>query len=133
MKEEIETEVELMFVGESEAVKALGGVLVKSISKVEVKCLPADLPSHIDVDISVMKTFEDHITIKDLKIPKGVEINLEPEVIVALVTPPRTEDELSGLDEKVEADVTKVDGVVKDSDNKTAEDEKDSKSGKDQK
>lgn len=130
MKEEIETEVELIFVGEAEAVKALGGVLVKSINKVMVKCLPANLPSHIDVDISVLKTFEDHITIKDLNVSRDVEIDLEPEVIVALVTPPRTEDELSGLDTKVEADVTKVDGVVKESDNKPVEDKKDQKQGK---
>jgi len=132
MKEEIETEVELVFIGESEAVKALGGVLVKSINKVMVKCLPANLPSHIDVDISALKTFEDHITVKELNIAKGVEVELEDEVIIALVTPPRTEDELSGLDTKVDADVTKVAGVVKESDTKPAEekDKKDQKSGK---
>jgi len=130
MKEEIETEVELMYIGESEAVKALGGVLVKSIAKVMVKCLPANLPSHIDVDISVIKNFEDHITIKDLHIAKGVTIDLEDEVIVALVTPPRTEDELSGLDTKVEADVTKIEGVVKESDNKPVEEKKDQKQSK---
>ena len=34
-------------------------------------------------------------------------------MVVALVKPPRTEDELSKLSEKVEEDVTKVEGVVK--------------------
>jgi large subunit ribosomal protein L25 len=113
MKEELETEVELVFIGESEAVKALGGVLVKSINKIVVKCLPADLPSHVDVDISALKTFEDHITIKNLSIPKNVKVELEEDVIVALVSAPRSEDELSGLDAKVDADVTKVEGVIK--------------------
>jgi len=113
MKEKIETEVELIFIGESEAVKSLGGVLVKNISHIGVKCLPADLPSHIDVDISKITNFDDHIAIKDIKIPSGIEIEIEPETVVALVTPPRTEEELSSLEEKVEADVTKVEGVVK--------------------
>jgi len=113
MKEKIETEVELVFVGESEAVKALGGILVKSISHVKVKCLPADLPSHIDVDISKITNFEEHITIKDLKISEKVEIESDPETVVALVTPPRTEEELTSLDEKVEGDVSQVEGVVK--------------------
>jgi len=113
MDEEIETEVELVFIGEAPAVKALGGVLVKNIDKVEVKCLPADLPSHIDVDISVIKTFEDHIAIKDLKISDKIKIELEPETVVALVSAPRSEEDLAELEEKVEADVTKVEGVTK--------------------
>jgi len=113
MKEKIETEVELVFVGESEAVKTLGGVLVKNVSHVKVKCLPVDLPSHIDVNISKIKNFDDHIAIKDLNISEKVEIEADPETVVALVTPPRSEEELSSLDEKVEGDVTQVEGVVK--------------------
>ncbi len=113
MDEEIETEVELVFIGEAPAVKELGGILVKSIDKVSVKCLPANLPSHIDVDISVINAFDKHITIKDLNIPAKVKIEIDPETVVALVAPQRTEAEMEALDEKVEADVTKVEGVVK--------------------
>lgn len=113
MDEEIEKAVELAYIGESPAVKALGGVLVRSLDEITVKCLPADLPSEIEVDISSLKTFEDHICIKDLKISPKVKIELEGETVVALVSPPRSEEELSGLSEKVEEDVTKVEGVVK--------------------
>jgi large subunit ribosomal protein L25 len=113
MAEKIEAGVPLEFTGESEAIKALGGILVRSIDEVEVECLPADLPSHIEVDISVIKTFDDHILIKDLKISDKVKIKLDPETVVALVTPPRSEEELSQLETKVEEDVTKVEGVVK--------------------
>jgi len=113
MAEKIEAEVHFEFIGESPAVKALGGVLVKSMDKVEVKCLPADLPSNIEVDISAIETFEDHVCVKDLKISDKVEIEIDPETVVALVTPPRSEEELSQLSEKVDADVTKVEGVVK--------------------
>jgi large subunit ribosomal protein L25 len=113
MDEEIETEVELVYVGESPAVKESGGVLVKSIVEVTVKCLPADLPSQIEVNISKLKTFEDHIAIKDLKISPKVKLDIDPETVVALVAPPRSEKELEGLSEKVEEDVTKVEGVIK--------------------
>jgi large subunit ribosomal protein L25 len=113
MDEEIETEVELEFIGESLAVRDLGGVLVRNMDEIEVKCLPGDLPSRINVDISVLNTFEDRICVKDLKIPAKVKIELEPETVVALVSAPRSEEELGKLDEKVEADVTKVEGVVK--------------------
>jgi large subunit ribosomal protein L25 len=113
MDEKIETNVELIFVGEAPAVKDLGGVLVKNISEVEVKCLPADLPAHIDVDIASLKTFEERILVKDLKVGKGVEIMQEEETVVVLVTPPRSEEELKDLEGKVEEDLTKVEGMVK--------------------
>jgi len=113
MDEQIETEVELVFIGESRVVKESGGILVKNIDKVTVKCLPADLPSHIDVDVSIIDSFEKHLTIGDLKVSDKVELDIDPETVVALVTPPRTEEELAQLEEKVDADVTKVEGVVK--------------------
>ena len=113
MDEEIETEVELVFVGESKAVKELSGILVRNMDKIGVRCLPADLPSHIDVDISKIETFEDHITVADLKVSAKVKIDADPETVVALVAPQRTEAEMEALDSKVEADVTKVEGVVK--------------------
>jgi large subunit ribosomal protein L25 len=112
MDEEIEVEVELNYVGEAPAVKELGGVLVKNMDEITVKCLPADLPSKIEVDISGLKTFTDHIAVKDLKIPSKVKVDIDPETVVALVEEPRSEEELAELSEKVEEDVTKVEGVA---------------------
>lgn len=126
MDEEIETEVELVYVGEENApaVKELGGVLVKNMDNVTVKCLPAHLPSEITVDVSKLATFEDRITVKDLNISDQVKIDLEPETVIALVSPPRSDDELSKLEEKVEMDVSKVEGVVKpDQPDETSEEE----------
>jgi large subunit ribosomal protein L25 len=113
MDEEIETEIELVFVGESKAVKETGGVLIKSLDKIKIKCLPKDLPSHIDIDISSLNTFEDCISVKDLKINPLIEIKTDLETVVASVAPPRSEEELKELEGKVEEDVTKVEGVVK--------------------
>ena len=113
MDEEIEKDVELVFVGEAPAVKELGGNLVKNMDEIKVKCLPADLPSEIKVDVSSLKTFEDHIYVKDLKVAGKVEFDVDPETVVALVEEPRSAEELESLETKVEADVTKVEGVVK--------------------
>lgn len=113
MDEKVETEVELILTGESPAVKELGGILVKSLDKIPIQCLPSDLPSHVNVDITSIATFENHIYVKDLEIPHGVELKIDPETVVVLVTPPRSEEELSQLEEKVEEDVTKVEGVIK--------------------
>lgn len=113
MDEKVEADIPLEFVGEAPAVKELGGVLLKNMDAVPVSCLPGDLPAKIEIDISVLKTFDDHVKIKDLKISDKVKILLEDEAIITGVMPPRTEEELSKLNEKVEEDVTKVEGVVK--------------------
>jgi large subunit ribosomal protein L25 len=113
MKEEVETEIPLEFVGESAAVKAHGGVLIKNMDAVLVKCLPANLPEKFVIDLSQLATFEAHITVADLKTSEEVEILLEAETVIALVAAPRTEAEMDKLDQKVEEDVTKVAGVVK--------------------
>jgi len=111
MDEKIETEVPLEFIGESPAVKEHGGVLVKTIDAVSVKCLPADLPSKIEVTISSLENFDNQIKISDLKVSDKVQIMADEKTIVASVTPPRTDEELAQLDEKVEEDVSKVEGA----------------------
>lgn len=113
MDEEIETEVPIEFFGESQAIKESGGILVKNMDSIAVKCLPGDLPHEFRVDIAKIKTFEDHFKISDLEIPEKVEILDEMDAVIALVAPPRTEEEMASLEEKVEEDVTKVEGVVK--------------------
>lgn len=113
MKEEVETHIPLEFMGESEAVKAHGGVLIKNLDEIQVKCLPADLPDKFEIDIAKLATFDDVIAVKDLKVSDKVEILLDGETVIALVAAPRTEAEMESLEQKVEEDVSKVAGVVK--------------------
>ena len=113
MDEKIETDVPLEFVGESAAVKEQGGMLVKSLDELPIKCFPADLPSEISVDISTLKTFEDRISVADLELSDKIEIMIDPETVVAIVEEPRSQEEIEALDEKVEEDVSKVEGIVK--------------------
>jgi len=131
MDEEIEAEVELVFKGESAAVKELGGILVKNMDAIDVKCLPGDLPPEIEVDITPIKTFDDYIYVKDLPVSEKVEVLADAETVVAMVSPPRSEEELAGLETEVKEDVTKVEGVVKEAE--TAEGDPASSAGKEEK
>ncbi len=112
MDEEITNDVPLVFTGESAAVKALGGILVKNLSTIRVKCLPAHLPHEISVDITPLENFESRITVADIALPSNVEVLAKPEDIIAVVEPPRSEEELKALDEKVEENVEAVQKVV---------------------
>ena len=113
MTEKITAEAPLEFKGVSRAVKDLDGVLVKNLDEIEVSCLPQDLPHSILVSISSLKTFDDVIYVKDLDIPKNVEVLAHPEDVVVSVMPPRSEKELEELEEKVEEKVEEVEGVKK--------------------
>ncbi len=109
LEEEVEATVPIICEGEAKAVKELGGTLVKNISEIKIKTLPQRLPHEIRVNIENLKTFEDSILIKDLKLPEGVKILRNPEEIVAKVLPPeKVEEELAKpIEEKVE-EVEKV-------------------------
>jgi large subunit ribosomal protein L25 len=109
----IEVDVEIRFIGESPAVKGLGGTLVRAKETVAVRCLPSRLPSSLEVDLSLLKTFEDSITVGQLVVGEGVEILDDVHAAVAVVTPPRSDEELAKLDEAVSEDVTKVESAKK--------------------
>ncbi len=104
LKEEVEVKILLVFAGVSPAEKDLGATLVKSISEIEVKALPQNLPHEIKVDISSLKAFGDHILIKDLVLPKDVKVMRgADEIIVSVAQPQNVEAELeTPIEEKVE-------------------------------
>ncbi|MBI4089943.1 MAG: 50S ribosomal protein L25 [Candidatus Kerfeldbacteria bacterium] len=116
MTEKLHAEIPLAFVGEAPAVKELGGVLVKNLAHVKVEALPGDLVHEIPVGVTVLKTFEDLIHVSDLRIPVGISVLDKPDEVVALVTPPRSEQELAELEQAVadeKAAVEQVEGVKK--------------------
>jgi large subunit ribosomal protein L25 len=88
----IEVDASIKFVGIAPAVKEQGGVLVKVLYELKVEALPKDLPSEIDVDISVLKEIGDRISAKDIKLPAGVSLVENPEEIVASVSAPKEEE-----------------------------------------
>lgn len=108
MDKKINTEIPLNFVGVAPAVKELEGNLIKSKDSLEIECLPGNLISSINVDISALKTFDDVISIKDLKIPDGIKVLADSEETIASVTPPRSEEELKEMEQVAAVDVEKA-------------------------
>jgi large subunit ribosomal protein L25 len=52
MDERLRVKVPIMLVGEPAGVKQQGGILEQILREVEIECLPADIPGHIDLDVS---------------------------------------------------------------------------------
>lgn len=74
-KEKINMQIPLHFTGEDVApgVKLDNGIVSHLMSSLEIRCLPADLPEYIEVDLSNLK-LDESFHLSDLKLPKGVEI-----------------------------------------------------------
>ncbi len=108
-KEEVEVKIPIILEGTSLAVKDLGGTLIKNIAELHVKALPQNLPHEIRISIDGLKTFADHILVKDLPLPKDVKVLAKPEeIVVSVAQPAKVEEELAKeIEEKVE-DVEKV-------------------------
>lgn len=108
MNKEIEATVDLVFVNEAPAVKALGGTLVLSREYVNIRCLPTKLVRNIQVDLSKLVTFTDSIRVENLDVPEGIIIDDEPRLSIVSVVPPRSEAEMASLENVVQADVAAV-------------------------
>ncbi len=73
-KEEMTMSVPFNFIGEDKApgIKQ-GGILSRLMTEIEIKCLPANLPEGLDVDLSALEL--DHsVHLADITLPKGVEL-----------------------------------------------------------
>ena len=75
--EKIHIKVPLHFVNaeKSPAIKDQGGLITHVLSEIDVRCLPADLPEFIEVDLSAI-AIGHSIHIRELTMPKGVELSL---------------------------------------------------------
>jgi len=108
MDEEVHTEIPLNFVGTSVAVKDFSGIFMKNLDVLEVKCLPKDLVSSIDVDISVLVDFNSQILVKDVKVPKGITVMDGLDEFICGVSAPRAQEE---NEEAVTAEVATTEGT----------------------
>ncbi len=75
-KEKLTMQVPIHFIGEEDAPGLKeGGVVSKSMTEVEVTCLPADLPQFIELNISEL-ALEQTLHLSDIKLPSGVELTI---------------------------------------------------------
>lgn len=94
-KSEITSEAELVLVGKARV--TVPGVVIQAQQTVAISCLPDDLVSEIEVDISAIASIHDMIHVSDLVAPKGVTILEDGETLVARYEAERTGDEDEGM------------------------------------
>lgn len=88
--EKFTLEVPLITKGSAVGVKD-GGILQQSLHKLEIECLPSDIPQHLEIDISGLK-IGDSIHISDLSF-ENIEILNQSSAVVISVNHPKVEKE----------------------------------------
>jgi large subunit ribosomal protein L25 len=94
--EKAHIEVPVQLVGTAVGIKE-GGVLQHILHKIEIECLPSDIPEHIEVDISNLKKGQS-IHIGDLNIP-NVVLKQSADSIIVSITHQRAEKSVASVAE----------------------------------
>ena len=84
--EKIEIEVPVQLIGSAIGIKE-GGILQHTLHKVQISCLPVDIPEHLEIDVTNLKLGQ-AIHISDLSYDNLTILN-NPESIIASVTHPK--------------------------------------------
>jgi large subunit ribosomal protein L25 len=105
MDKALKVNVPILLKGEAAGVKTEGGILEQILREVEVECLPADIPSHIDADVSEL-TFGKVLRVSDLPHSEKVKFLTDENQPVAHVT--SVKEEVVATPEAVAAEVGAV-------------------------
>lgn len=82
--EKITVSIPLVLHGVPEGVRLGGGILEQMLREVEVEVDPANIPNHIDVDVSHLAVGHS-VHVRELNIPAGVTVLADEDAPVALV------------------------------------------------
>ena len=99
----LKVNVPIFLIGEAAGVKQEGGILEQILREVEVECLPADIPSHIDADVSEL-VFGKVLRVSDLPHSEKLKFLSDPNQPVAHVT--SVKEEVVATPEAVAAEAT---------------------------
>lgn len=99
--EKIVVEVPIELLGESVGVKE-GGVLEQLLRKVEVRCLPTNIPESLTVNVESLM-IGDSVHTTELSLPEGVEFLKAIDYTIVTIVPPTKEEVVVPTPEEAEA------------------------------
>lgn len=88
--EVISAEVTINLVGEAMEVQHGDGVVDQQLFTLAVKAKPADIPPSVDIDITDL-IIGGSLHVRDIAVPKGVEVETELDATVVAGQPPRVQ------------------------------------------
>ena len=128
LTENIHVEVPVTLIGTPVGVRTKGGIVQHILHKVEVECLPTEIPEHIEIDIENLDV-GDSIHVESIELEKA-SILTELQRTVVTVVPPTVIKEVVPEEEEKEEEVEEPEviekGEVKEEKEEEKEEEKSS-------
>ena len=89
MEEGVRVQVPIVVVGQAQISKS--DMLVEELNNLTVECLPAEIPTRIELDLSSLTQEGQAVRVKDIKLEKDITILNDPELMVARIMARPTE------------------------------------------
>lgn len=83
--EKIEMTVQIHLVGKAAGLEETGAVLTQAMRDIKVLCEPANTPDFIEVDVTNLEAGH-ALHVSDVKVGAGIEIQEDPEAVVAAIS-----------------------------------------------
>ncbi|MFC1948460.1 50S ribosomal protein L25, partial [Chloroflexota bacterium] len=94
MEEKLRVEVPIILIGEAPALKMKENFLSHELDNLSVECLPDDIPSHIEVDVSILEEADQSIHVQDIVLGEEVTVFNNPDQLVAKINVRHIEREI---------------------------------------
>jgi large subunit ribosomal protein L25 len=88
--EKVTLSVPIHLIGIPDGVRNFGGVLDHVLRELEIEVLPADIPEHVELDVTAL-AIGHSLFVRDVKIERAEILN-DPDTPVCTVVAPRTEE-----------------------------------------
>lgn len=88
--EKVTLAVPIHLIGIPDGVRNFGGVLDHVLRELEIEVLPADIPEHVELDVTAL-AIGHSLFVRDVKVEKAEVLN-DPDTPVCTVVAPRTEE-----------------------------------------
>jgi len=109
MDEPVNTTVRLEFTGDPVGVQT-GGILQIQRHEVDIRCLPNQIPSVIQVDVSKLEIGE-NLLVSELALAGNIELKSDPHDVLATILLPQKEAEPEAADEEPAAKAEAAEAV----------------------
>jgi large subunit ribosomal protein L25 len=129
MDRALQVTIPLTVKGEPKGVKQQGGILEFIRREIEIECLPADIPEHVEIDVSDLMLHQG-IRVRDIAIDAKWKPLSDPDMMIVHVIAPKAEEVVAPADAAAAPTVAAEPEVIKKGKKDEDADEKDDKTEK---
>jgi large subunit ribosomal protein L25 len=94
----VELTVPLVLIGTPKGVREEGGVLDHLVHELSIRCIPSAIPERLSIDVTGLE-IGDSVQLDELEVPEGVTLQMDQNITLCAVHPPRMVEEPEPSDE----------------------------------